>query len=115
MAQKLADESLSEKEKREEGDRAFLVGMTSLLDVLLGIRFEKVFQQIPIREDLQAAVLEGAGRLGALLNLQKLLEEADFAQLEKDLGTFGVTPGEFDEIQHEALSWSVRLSRGLVD
>jgi EAL and modified HD-GYP domain-containing signal transduction protein len=115
MAIRLAGEDLGERARREEGDRGFLVGMTSLLDVLLGMSYAQVFKQIPIREDLQAAMTDGAGLMGTLLNLQKLLENAEFAQLECELDKLGVTPGEFDEIQQEALSWAVRLSNGISD
>ena len=110
---RLAGETLGERERREEGDRGFLVGITSLLDVLLGVSYAKVFEQIPIREDLQAAVTDGVGRMGMLLNLQKLLERAEFAQLERELDELGVAPGEFDAVQREALSWAARLSSGL--
>ncbi len=113
MAIRLAGEALGERERREEGDRGFLVGITSLLDVLLGMNYAKVFEQIPLRGDLQAAVTDGAGRMGTLLNLQKLLEDADFARLEFELDKLGVTPGEFDEVQQEALSWATRLSSGV--
>jgi EAL and modified HD-GYP domain-containing signal transduction protein len=113
MAIRLVDEALGERERREEGDRGFLVGITSLLDVLLGMNYAEVFEQIPIREDLQAAVTDGAGRMGTLLNLQKLLERAEFAQLECELDKLGVKPGEFDAVQREALSWAARLSCGL--
>jgi c-di-GMP-related signal transduction protein len=75
----------------------------------------EVFEQIPIQEDLQAAVTDGAGRMGALLNLQRLLERAEFPQLECELAELGITPGEFDEVQREALSWAARLASGVTD
>lgn len=115
MAIRLAGEGLGARARREEGEHGFLVGMTSLLDVLLGMSYAQVFKQIPIREDLQAAVTDGAGRMGAILNLQKLLERAEFAKLESELDKLGVTPGEFDEVQKEALSWSARLVGGVTD
>lgn len=110
MAMRLAPEELDEKARRQLGDRGFLVGMVSLLDVLLGKTYEQLFEQIPIHEDLQAAVIERAGQLGALLKIQVLLEKARFAEVEQELTALGGTPEQFDSAQQEALAWSFEMA-----
>lgn len=54
---------------KDEQDRAFMVGMFSLLDILFGTPLPEIIKQLSLPDDVMGALLDRSGRLGALLNL----------------------------------------------
>jgi c-di-GMP-related signal transduction protein len=63
MAELLAAES-----DPELADSAFLVGLVSSLDLLLGLPLSEVLSRLALAEEVVAAVLEGDGFLGSVLD-----------------------------------------------
>lgn len=63
MAELLAGESCPEL-----ADSAFLVGLVSSLDLLLGVPLSEVLSRLALAEEVVAAVLEGDGFLGSVLD-----------------------------------------------
>jgi c-di-GMP phosphodiesterase len=77
---------------REEQDRAFIVGMFSLLGVLLSIPMQEIVGPLKLPSDVLGALTERSGRMGSLL---KLVERAEFGRTPlryEDLAACGLTP-----------------------
>jgi EAL and modified HD-GYP domain-containing signal transduction protein len=63
---------------RSIADSAFIVGILSLTDVLLGISMEDLVSKLNLAQDLHEALLKREGMLGAVLFIT---EKADFDEL----------------------------------
>ena len=91
-------------------DRAFMVGILSLLDVLLGIEMPSIVDKLGIPEDMSQALLQRDGRLGVQLKLIETNEKGESESVQAmltDMGFLGL--GEFTNIELEALSWANRI------
>jgi c-di-GMP-related signal transduction protein len=58
----------------EQQDRAFMIGVMSLLPVLLGLPMQEILASLPHDESLSSALLAHEGRLGSLLALVETLD-----------------------------------------
>ncbi|MEN6587940.1 MAG: EAL domain-containing protein [Sulfuricella sp.] len=59
-------------------DRAFMVGLLSLLDILLGVSMPEILEQLSINDEVKEALLDNGGSLGQLLVLAERLERGNF-------------------------------------
>ncbi len=66
-----------EPHARDLHDRAFMTGMLSLMDVLLGMSRAALLDDLRVAADVRAALLDGTGVLGDLLALAGALERDD--------------------------------------
>ncbi len=88
-------------------DDAFMAGIMSLIDALLGIPLTEVIMNFPISRDVRDALLERKGRLGRMLLLVEALESNDgtaFAAASAALP--GYTAARINSAQLEALRWA---------
>lgn len=93
---------------QDESDRAFLVGMLSLADVLLSRPIENVTAELNLDPDVEAALVERGGRLGELLEMVMRLEyfERDgYDRIEKAIGSFGLNMEDLQELDTETYAW----------
>ncbi|WP_426174199.1 HDOD domain-containing protein [Massilia sp. TWR1-2-2] len=93
---------------RNEQDLAFVVGVFSLLDVLLGMPMDEIVGALNLPPAAAAALTERSGALGRQLRLvetdapsQDMLREAD------------VTPLQWWNSQLHAHHWAIQVSRNL--
>ena len=88
-------------------DRAFMVGIISLLDALLGIEMPNIVDKLGIPEDMSQALLHRDGRLGGQLRLIEANEKGEAETVQTMLTDMGfLSLGEFTNIELEALSWA---------
>lgn len=66
-------------------DRAYMVGIFSLLDVLLAMPMPDIMKELNLSDDMREALLERSGTLGQLLRLCEQLEAGDFDGVEATL------------------------------
>jgi EAL and modified HD-GYP domain-containing signal transduction protein len=93
-------------------EQAFMAGIFSLLDALLGMPIADIVEQLRLPETLRAALLERTGTLGRMLNLCEKLETGDFAGVEAILGELpGVTAKDLTEAQFAAARWVAGLEQ----
>ncbi len=92
-------------------DRAFMTGILSLLDILLGISMTEILAQLSLNEEVKAALLDNSGRLGQLLILSKALEMANFDAAREMLSQEGIPLSTLTEAQLEAFRWVDDLNR----
>lgn len=91
-------------------DEAYLTGILSLADALLGWPMEKVAERLHLASDVKAALLERAGPLGDLLALCEKLEQADFDAVEAIADRLQLTPEAVMHSQNVALVWSNQVA-----
>ena len=101
-------ELLAEKESRDPGyrDRAFMTGILSLMDALLGTPMSEVVGQISLSDDVRDALLTRSGQLGELLAIVEALERNDHEAVAGLLG--GGKPctlAELPALQVAAMTW----------
>ncbi len=88
-------------------DRAFMVGMLSLLEVLMDEPLKELVPCMNLREDIETALLERSGDLGELLALCVELESGDVAAVQERVRARpGLTVDALNVAQLEALSWA---------
>ncbi|MEK6735384.1 MAG: EAL domain-containing protein [Pseudomonadota bacterium] len=91
-------------------ERAFMVGILSLLDVLLGIEMQQIIDKLNISDDMSQALLKRDGRLGQELKLVEANEKGEVAVIQSVLNELCfLSLSELTNIELEALSWVNRI------
>jgi EAL and modified HD-GYP domain-containing signal transduction protein len=91
-------------------DRAFMVGMLSLIDVVFQQPMADLLALINVEENLQSAIMHRSGPLGCLLQLVMAGEMEDGAELTGLLPQFPqLQADQFNQLQVEALNWANRI------
>lgn len=92
-------------------DRAFMVGMLSLLDVLMEEPLSELVARMNLREDIETALLERSGDLGELLSLCAELESGDAVAAQGRLRARpGLTADALNVAQLEAMGWANNIA-----
>ena len=91
---------------RDRQDMAFVAGVFSLLDRLLGMEMTEIVAALSLDLDVVMALLDRAGPLGELLKLVEGHDRAALAQAGIDAETYWQT-------QLEAHQWALQVSRSL--
>jgi len=92
-------------------DRAFISGLLSLLDTLLGIPLAEIAEQINLTPDVRQALLERQGMLGELLELTEKIELSDFDAVGELLETSGLKVNDLLQAQLAAMNWANDLTK----
>lgn len=91
-------------------EKAFMTGILSLMDVLMGLPMDQILQEVRMAEYLQEALLNRAGELGWLLRVVELKEESDFDAISVLLAENPfITIRELASAELEALTWATDL------
>lgn len=92
-------------------DRAFMVGVLSLLDTLLGVEMPKLVETLSIQKDMSEALLARRGYLGRQLQLIEAHEKGEFEKVLAILTELGfLSINEFTTMELEASAWASRIS-----
>jgi EAL and modified HD-GYP domain-containing signal transduction protein len=91
---------------RDRQDMAFVVGVFSLLDVLLGMAMADIVAALSLDLDVVLALLERGGPLGRLLGLVERPERAALAEA-------GIDADVYWQAQLQAYHWAIQVSRNL--
>ncbi|MBV8467824.1 MAG: EAL domain-containing protein [Burkholderiales bacterium] len=93
-------------------ERAFMVGMLSLIDALFAKPMVEVIEPLNLEESLQDALLQRSGELGEMLRLVEGTEFADSNITTALLARFPrLSLTELNQHQVEAMGWAARLGR----
>lgn len=88
-------------------DRAFMVGLLSLLDATLGEPMAGILERMNLQEDVEAALLHRDGALGALLSQCERLEAGDLAAANDVLHAYSsLTMETLNKAQLQAMAWA---------
>ncbi len=92
-------------------DRAFMVGVLSLLDTLLGIEMSELVGTLSIQKDMSEALLSRHGPLGYQLALIEAYEKGESEIASSMLSELGfLSMEEFTRLELEAAAWASRIS-----
>ncbi|MGV8712421.1 MAG: EAL and HDOD domain-containing protein [Nitrosomonas sp.] len=95
-------------------DRAFMVGVLSLLDTLLGVEMEQMVETLSIQKDMSEALLSRHGYLGQQL---QLIEAYEKGEIEKVSAMMNEMPfldlTEFTRMELDAAAWANRISESV--
>jgi EAL and modified HD-GYP domain-containing signal transduction protein len=93
---------LPSQDEQHLGEKAFMVGILSLLEVIYRISMEEVVASVALSEDVRDALVSRAGDLGALLEATEMIERLEFAPA---LERLGITRDDLRLAQVKAYSW----------
>lgn len=92
---------------RAQGDAAFLAGILSLLDALLGMPLPEILQNLSVSAAILLGVLERSGELGQLLTLAEFVEKTDIAAIEAQLAKLPhLNAASVNEAYAGAIKWA---------
>lgn len=94
---------------RDYSDSAFMTGVLSLVDVLLGVSMEELLGQLNLAEEVRLALLERKGALGSLLLMTEKLENMEFAEVVQLLNSHDCSLNVLMDAQLEAIDWTNSL------
>lgn len=87
-------------------DRAFMVGIMSLLDTLLGMPLEEVVKQVNLTSEVENALIKYEGKLGNILLMVIRLEQNDFDAAAGILAEMQLSQSDLIQAQLEAMRWA---------
>jgi EAL and modified HD-GYP domain-containing signal transduction protein len=101
----LASEMLSP----EECDNAFVVGVFSLLDAMLGIPLEQALESVALPEPVMEALLENTGVFAPFLALTKACESGDDVAFAQNIELLHLSGHQVNMAHLQALAWADSL------
>jgi c-di-GMP-related signal transduction protein len=94
----------------EECDNAFVVGVFSLLDTMLGIPLAKALESISLPDSVTNALLHNTGVLAPFLTLTKACEAEDDEVFGKTADALQLTNQQVNWAHLQALAWAETLA-----
>ena len=94
----------------EECDNAFVVGMFSLLDTMLGMSMEKALEAISLPEPVISALLLRRGALAPFLELTEACESANDEVFARAANELQLTNRQVNWAHLQALAWAESLN-----
>lgn len=112
MRGKLMELLAARKNDREFQESAFMTGIMSLMETLLGMPIAEILASISVSQDVKGALVERSGNLGRLLNLVENLEQGKSEDIESCLSNCTyISLHDISAAQAEALQWSNSLAQ----
>lgn len=93
----------------EEVDNAFVVGVFSLLDVMLGIPLEKALEEVSLSESIALALRERKGPFGPYLEIVQACEQDSWGSADLHADLLGLSQRRIATAHLEALAWAENL------
>jgi c-di-GMP-related signal transduction protein len=94
----------------EECDNAFVVGVFSLLDTMLGLRLERALDSISLPEPVVSALLHRKGLFAPFLELTIACETADDEAFARAANQLHLTNKQVNWAHLQALAWAETMS-----
>ena len=93
-------------ERRDDVDRAFLVGMLSLVHVVLGMSKEDALNELNLSKEVLAALEGSEGTCGVLLSIAMSLEESNLEAASEALDSLNINWDQLRRAQLESFVWT---------
>jgi EAL and modified HD-GYP domain-containing signal transduction protein len=93
-------------------DEAYMVGLMSLADVLMGWNMEQVVERLHLADELRSALVFRDKPLGQLITLCEALEAGEFNRVEEMAEVLQISIEGVMTAQQEAISWALRVANG---
>src|SRR5262249_14826304 len=91
-------------------DYAFMVGIMSLADAVLGLQIEEIFAQVRLIDEVKEAVIKHEGFFGQMLVLVQKVQAGEFTDASRLGSKLGLSPAELNSAQLEAIQWDGSLT-----
>jgi EAL and modified HD-GYP domain-containing signal transduction protein len=91
---------------QEECDNAFVVGIFSLLDTMVGLPMAQVIETISLPQSVTDALLHGTGLLAPFLKLTLACEQVDDAVFAETAEALQLTDHQVNWAHLQALAWA---------
>lgn len=92
-------------------DRAFMVGILSLLDTLLGMEMSQLVKTLNIQQDMREALVFRRGYLGQQLQLIETYEKGEYETVSALISQMiFINVEQFSAMELEATAWANRIS-----
>ena len=100
-------------DQRNVADVAFTVGIMSLMDTLFGMPMTDILTQIPVSDEVSAALLHRTGFFGELLHLAECIERMEEMedQVAPALSHLAISANQLAELEVAAFAWSDTVVR----
>lgn len=98
--------ALEKKLPQDETDQAFVIGIFSLLDTMLGMPMETALSLVSVPPSTEAALLHNAGVLGHLLSLAKACESGDDNAFDHAATSLQLSSQQINSAHLQALAWA---------
>jgi EAL and modified HD-GYP domain-containing signal transduction protein len=95
----------------EECDNAFVVGIFSLLDTMMGMPLEEALESIALPSSVTDALLHGTGLLAPFLALTMACESADDSAFAESATALKLSDHQVNWAHLQALAWADNLSQ----
>lgn len=86
-------------------ERAFLVGMLSLADALLGRSIDDLVHELRLGEEIARALTHREGELGELLSFAEAVERSEIEKFEDELERWDLDLERLQQLEHDAYAW----------
>ena len=83
------------RKSKSSTEKAFLVGLVSLMDTLFGVAVEEIMKEFNFDEEINGAVLRHEGTLGLILKTVSAYESDNPEVLKDSISELGITAEEF--------------------
>ena len=95
----------------EECDNAFVVGVFSMLDTMLGIPMEEALDSLALPQAVQDALLNNTGVFAPFLALTKACESGDDGEFAHHVDALNLSSRQVNMAHMEALTWADNLDQ----
>ncbi|MBS0506689.1 MAG: HDOD domain-containing protein [Proteobacteria bacterium] len=95
---------------KEECDNAFVVGVFSLLDSMLGIPMERALESVALPDSVQQALLHNQGVFAPFLELTKACESGDDEAFARTADALHLSNRQVNWAHLQALAWAESLT-----
>ena len=99
-------------QQRVESSELFTLGMFSLIDAILDQPMEKVMKELPLSNDILAALVDRKGRLAGYLLLVETYEKGLWDHMAKVAQVMKIQEEKLPELYLEACRWSNTFMNG---
>ncbi len=91
---------------KDRSEEAFLMGLFSMLDVIIGRPFDEILEGLPLAPDVKQALLGGGGAMRYLLDLVLAYEAACWKQVAVFAADMGIAQSDVVDAYLRSTEWS---------
>ena len=102
--------ALESKMDQDDADQAFVAGIFSLLDAMLGMPMQDALSLLPVPETVEAALLHRTGVLGNLLSLAQACESNDDDAFDRAAAALQLSSAQINGAHLQALAWADHIA-----
>lgn len=92
-----------------KSDELFLMGLFSVVDVILEKPIVEALQMVKVSNDISEALIYKRGKLAPVLDFVEQYENANWAEISREMILYGIDMKDVEEAYEDALVWYRKL------